>query len=205
MVTGEREEESEVQAAPVETAPDPAEETGPLKPITYLNLAREFAWIGATSLGQGRQAYFYSAFVKRFRWMSNEEFADGLSLSQIVPGPNLANFSVYIGWLRGGWKGALIAWVSLLTPGFLAILAAAWALSAGVPPFISGALAGVAAVSVALLVMVVVQASPAACKRANGGWAILAATFILAGPLKLGIVPVLIAMTTLSLILNRPR
>jgi len=211
MVTSQAEEEAQpAQSPPTEAAVSPDEPGSPTKPVTLWNIIREFGWIGATSLGQGRQAYFYSAFVRRYGWLTNEEFADGLSLSQIVPGPNLSNFSVYIGWLRAGWKGALLAWFSLLTPGFLAILAAAWILSSGqLPPIFQGALAGVAAVSVALLVMVVVQTSPAACRRARGGWAILAATFVLAGPLApvlhLGTVPILVIMTTVSLVVNRPR
>jgi chromate transporter len=43
-------------------------------------------------------------------WLTNEEYLQGLGLTQSLPGP-LFNFSAYIGAVYKGVPGALLAWV----------------------------------------------------------------------------------------------
>ena len=46
-------------------------------------LTQAFTWIGLTSIGGGRSAYFYDALVVRRRWVTDDEFIQGLTLSQL--------------------------------------------------------------------------------------------------------------------------
>ena len=62
-----------------------------MRQIRTFVLTRVFAWIGLISIGGGRAAYFHDALVVRRRWLTHEEFLQGLTLSQILPGPTVTN------------------------------------------------------------------------------------------------------------------
>jgi chromate transporter len=174
--------------------------------MRLLTILRHFSFIGATIIGQGKQLYLQDRFVRRLNWMTNEEFTDGLALCSIVPGPNITNMAAYTGWLLGGWPGALLAWLGMLVPGFLIILAVAVVARAGAyPPVLRGALAGVAATSVCMMLTVIVRAAPPACRRVRGGWLVALGTFLLAGPSGVGVLPTVLIFGIVSVLLNRPR
>jgi chromate transporter len=174
--------------------------------VKLLAILRHFLFIGATVIGQGKQLYLQDIFVRRLKWMSIEEFTDGLALCSIVPGPNITNMAAYTGWLLGGWPGAVLAWLGMLLPGFVIILVVAIAARAGAyPPVVRGALAGVAATSVCMMLTVIVRAAPSACRRVRGGWVLLLGTFALAGPLGVGVLPTVFLFGVLGVWLNRPR
>ena len=82
-----------------------------------------FAWIGLTSVGGGRHAFLFDALVVRRRWVTNEEFVQDLTLSQVLPGPTFSNIAVALGFRLGGWRGALWGGVALVLPGALILLA----------------------------------------------------------------------------------
>lgn len=174
--------------------------------VSLPHVARWFTFIGMTSFGQGKQIYLQHMFVQRLDWMTNEEFTDGLALSSILPGPNMTNLSSYTGWLLRGWPGAALAYLGMLVPGFVVtLIVAVLARNGAYPPAIVGALEGVAAVSVCLMLTVIVRTAPTACRRARGGWLVFVGTFLMAGPLKIGVLPTLLVFAVLSVVLNRPR
>ena len=93
--------------------------------VRLSRIARVFAWIGLTSIGGGRYAFFYDALVVRRRWVTNEEFVQDLTLSQVLPGPTFSNIAVALGLRLGGWPGALLGGVAVILPGALIVLALA--------------------------------------------------------------------------------
>jgi chromate transporter len=174
--------------------------------VKLLAILRHFLFIGLTVVGQGKQLYLQDMFVRRLKWMSIEEFTDGLALCSIVPGPNITNMAAYTGWLLGGWPGAVLAWLGMLLPGFVIILVVAVAARAGAyPPVVRGALAGVAATSVCMMLTVILRAAPSACRRVRGGWVLLLGTFAMAGPLGVGVLPTVVLFGVVGVWLNRPR
>ena len=56
------------------------------------------------------------------KWMTKEQFLQGLGLAQSMPGP-LFNFSAYLGAVYKRVPGALVAWVGLFSPGVILIFA----------------------------------------------------------------------------------
>ena len=64
-----------------------------------------FGWIGLTSLGGGRSVYFHAGLVEKRKWITNHEFIQDLTLSQLLPGPNYSNLAVAIGVRLAGWRG----------------------------------------------------------------------------------------------------
>jgi chromate transporter len=60
--------------------------------------------------------------VERRRWLSKQEFLDGLALCQLLPGPASTQLGVYLCHLRGGLAGALLGGGAFILPGFLIML-----------------------------------------------------------------------------------
>ncbi|HEY4162643.1 MAG TPA: chromate transporter [Dongiaceae bacterium] len=75
-----------------------------------------FTQVGLTSFGGGLSAWIYREVVGNRRWLTEDEFLAGLTLSQILPGPNVINLSIYIGQRLQGTIGSLIAVTALLVP-----------------------------------------------------------------------------------------
>jgi chromate transporter len=51
------------------------------------------------------------------RWMTNSQFLDGLALSGLLPAP-LIIFSTFVGYVGGGFPGAVILTIAIFTPAF---------------------------------------------------------------------------------------
>ncbi len=87
--------------------------------------AREVFWsflrLGLTSFGGpiAHLGYFHREFVERRRWLTDSQFAQLLALCQFLPGPASSQLGFSIGLLRGGWGGALAAFVAFTLPSAL--------------------------------------------------------------------------------------
>lgn len=90
--------------------------------------------------------------VEHQRWLTQEEFLELLSISQVLPGPNIVNMALVIGDRFFGWRGALTALGGiLLAPlGVVLVLALAAQQTQGVPQ-IAGALRGMGVVAAGLV------------------------------------------------------
>jgi chromate transporter len=90
--------------------------------------------------------------VERLRWISEEEYVEGLALSQLAPGPLAAQLAMYLGWVRGGVAGATLIGVAFVLPSFVMVLAVSWAyLRFGGLGWMQGAFYGVGAAVIAII------------------------------------------------------
>jgi chromate transporter len=64
--------------------------------------------------------------VEERRWITREDYTDGLALSQLAPGPLAAQLAIYLGYVRGGTLGATVVAVLFVLPSFLMV----WGISA---------------------------------------------------------------------------
>jgi chromate transporter len=60
--------------------------------------------------------------VEQRRWISEEDYDNGLALSQLAPGPLAAQLAMYIGWVWGGFRGAAAAGFAFIAPSFLIVI-----------------------------------------------------------------------------------
>ena len=60
--------------------------------------------------------------VQKQKWLTDEDFLDGLAAAQSCPGPISANIGVYIGYRMGKLPGMLIAVLGIILPSFISIL-----------------------------------------------------------------------------------
>lgn len=65
--------------------------------------------------------------VERERWMSSARFNRLLAVMQALPGPEAHELCVHMGMTARGRLGGLLAGLGFMAPGFLLMLAAAWA------------------------------------------------------------------------------
>ncbi len=109
-----------------------------------------FLRLGMASFGGGLPGWMHHEVVRKRGWLPEERFMAGLSLGQILPGPNSVNLALYIGQQLRGWPGAVAAFLGILGPPFLFILAlaAAQARVSG-SATVAAALGGVAAAGLA--------------------------------------------------------
>src|SRR5688572_6824457 len=86
-----------------------------------------FLKLGAAGFGGpiALAGFMQRDLVEERRWISREDYLDGLALSQLAPGPLAAQLAIYLGYIRGGVTGATIVAVLFVLPSFLMV----WALS----------------------------------------------------------------------------
>jgi chromate transporter len=90
--------------------------------------------------------------VERQRWLSAAEFAELLSIGQVLPGPNVVNLSLMVGDRFFGLRGAVVAVLGMVGAPMAVVLALA-ALYHGLAdvPQVAGAVRGMGAVSAGLI------------------------------------------------------
>jgi chromate transporter len=92
-------------------------------------LARLFLKLGVIGFGgpPAHVAMMEEAAVSRSGWLSAEEFAAGVALCELLPGPASTQMGIYIGYVRSGWLGATVAGVCFIAPAFGIVVALSWA------------------------------------------------------------------------------
>ncbi len=90
--------------------------------------------------------------VEERRWISKQDYVEGLAFSQLSPGPLAAQLAMYLGWIRAGRVGATLAGTLFILPSFLMVLVLA-ALYAhfGELRWIQGVFYGVGAAVIAII------------------------------------------------------
>lgn len=173
--------------------------------VSFLALFAAFSTIGITSFGGARAAYFRHMLVVSKGWISDHQFLEGLTISQILPGPNVSNMTVYFGQRIRGLPGALLAAIGTLLPGAVMILVLAILyFSHGNLPALSAIFKGVGAAAVGLSIATTWQVG----RRGTEGprdWIIVAVTFAGMIILRLPLLLPLVTIAPISVWLCRPR
>ncbi len=160
-----------------------------------------FFQIGSMSFGGGLAAWLYREVVERRGWLNPTDFLSGLALSQVLPGINTANLSIYIGQRLRGVPGAIIALLGLLfAPFFIIIgLAAVYAQIDSIS-WAHNFLCGVATAAVGLVLSVALKAIRHTM-RGIAPMAILAVIVVTVGMLHWPMVPVVLCAVPVSVAL----
>ena len=91
-------------------------------PFSMLTLFLTFLKIGAILYGSGYVllAFLRSDFVLSLHWLTDRQLLDAVSIGQFTPGPVFTT-ATFIGYLVGGWQGALLATLGIFLPSFVFI------------------------------------------------------------------------------------
>jgi chromate transporter len=141
--------------------------------------ARIWWRIGWLSFGgpAGQIALMQRMLVEELRWLDARRFLSALNFCMLLPGPEAQQLATWIGWTRGGWRGALVAGGLFVLPGMLVMLL----LSAAYVTF--GRLAAVEALFLGVkcaVVAIVLEALLRIARRAlvfRGAWTVALLAF----------------------------
>jgi chromate transporter len=93
--------------------------------MVYWQLFLAFFRIGIFGFGGGPTMVplFHTECVKKYKWVSDDDFADNLALGNALPGPIATKLAAYIGYRVKGWKGALVANIAVVLPVVIVMIA----------------------------------------------------------------------------------
>ena len=90
------------------------------------------------------------------QWFPRDRFVEGLSLVNMLPGATATQLGIFLGYLRGGWWGGLLAGLCFVLPAFFIMLALTIGYSTfGATPIMRGALYGLGPVVLGIFVVAV--------------------------------------------------
>jgi chromate transporter len=99
--------------------------------------------------------------VEKRAWLTREEFAETLSIGQLLPGPNVVNMSLMIGDRFFGWRGAFAALAGMLAAPLLIVLTLATLYTQiASTPIAAGAIRGMGAVAAGLIFAMAIKLAP---------------------------------------------
>lgn len=99
--------------------------------------------------------YMHRDLVENRKWITEEDYKEGLALAQLAPGPLAAQLGIYVGFVHYGLIGATLAGLAFVLPSFVMVLllGIAYKLYSGLPGMqavfygVSAAVIGIIAIS----------------------------------------------------------
>src|SRR5437879_1215069 len=159
----------------------PAVDGASLAPFTFRDLLIYFLRLGTLGFGGpiALAGYMQRDLVEGRRWVSKQDYLEGLAFSQLSPGPLAAQLAMYLGWLRAGALGATLVGIAFILPSFLMVLVlAALYVHFGSLPWIQGMFYGIGAAVIAIIVRSAIKLVRGAVGRDWLLWAIFTALAI---------------------------
>ncbi|MCY4075724.1 MAG: chromate transporter, partial [Acidobacteria bacterium] len=150
-------------------------------PVTLARLTLFFLKVGSVLFGSGYVllAFLRADLTERWGWLTDQQLIDAVTVGQVTPGPVFTT-ATFIGYLLGGVPGAVLATVAIFLPGFVFV-----AITQPIIPklrastLMGGALDGVVAASLGLMLAVTWQLAQAAITDAATAGVAAAAAVIL--------------------------
>ena len=132
-------------------------------------VAKEFLRLGFIAYGgpAAHVAMMEEQFVRRRGWLTRERFLDLVGAVNLLPGPSSTELAIYLGEIRAGLAGLIIAGACFILPAAFLVTALAWAyLRFGAVPQVAGLLFGIKPVVVALVAQAVWNLGKTALRNA---------------------------------------
>ena len=95
-----------------------------LNPYKLKELILYFLKLGATGFGGpvALVGYMHRDLVEKRKWMTEEDYKEGLALAQLAPGPLAAQLAIYLGYVHFRIVGATLAGIAFVLPSFIMVL-----------------------------------------------------------------------------------
>jgi chromate transporter len=122
------------------------------------DVAKQFLRLGFIAYGgpAAHVAMMEEEFARRRNWLTRERFLDLVGAVNLLPGPSSTELAIYLGEVRAGLPGLIVAGACFILPAAFLVVALAWAyLKFGTLPQVAGLLFGIKPVVVALIAQAV--------------------------------------------------
>jgi len=109
--------------------PIPQAQTRPMPTYSLRDLIIYFLKLGTWGFG-GPVAligYMHRDLVENKKWIGEEDYKEGLALSQLAPGPLAAQLAIYLGYVHYRIIGATLVGLAFVLPSFLMVIAIGYA------------------------------------------------------------------------------
>ena len=117
--------------------------------------------------------YMQKDLVEERKWISQEDYLQGLAFSQLAPGPLAAQLAMYLGFVRAGILGATIVGATFILPSFLMVLAIGKAyVSFGGTRLIAALFYGIGAAVIAIIARSAIKLIKTSVKKDKLLWAV---------------------------------
>ena len=123
-------------------------------PYSLASLIAYFLKLGTIGFGGpvALVGYMYRDLVETRRWISDDDYKEGLTLAQLMPGPLAAQLAMYLGYVHYRVLGATVAGIAFVLPSFAMVLAIGWAyVRYGGLPWMQAAFYGVGAAVIGII------------------------------------------------------
>ena len=96
--------------------------------------------------------YMHRDLVENKKWISEDDYKEGLALSQLAPGPLAAQLSIYLGYVHYRILGATLAGLAFVLPSFLMVIGIGYAyVSYGGLPWMQAVFYGVGSAVIGII------------------------------------------------------
>ena len=133
---------------------------------TKIEIFLTFLTLGLSSFGGpiAHLGFFNKELVIKRRWLDSQLFSELVALCQFLPGPSSSQVGLSIGFIKGGFSGALAAWIGFTTPSaiILILFGYGYAVYSDVIPF--GAIHGLKIFAVAIVAQAIWTMGLTFCK-----------------------------------------
>jgi chromate transporter len=98
--------------------------------------------------------YMHRDLVEQRGWISEMDYKEGMTLSQLAPGPLAAQLAIYLGYVHYHILGATLVGVAFVIPSFFMVLGIGWAyVEYGGLPWMQAVFYGVGAAVIGIITM----------------------------------------------------
>ncbi len=93
-------------------------------PYSLLELVQYFFKLGYSGFGGpvALVGYMHRDLVEQKKWISEEDYKEGLALAQLAPGPLAAQLAIYLGYVHYKILGATVVGLAFVIPSFLMVI-----------------------------------------------------------------------------------
>jgi chromate transporter len=91
---------------------------------SLLELVKYFFYLGYAGFGGpvALVGYMHRDLVEKRQWISEDDYREGMALSQLSPGPMAAQLGIYLGFVHYGVWGATLTGLAFVLPSFIMVL-----------------------------------------------------------------------------------
>jgi chromate transporter len=118
-------------------------------------IALVFLKLGTIAFGgpAAHLAMMEEEFVRRRRWITQADFLDRLATANLIPGPSSTEVAIFVGQLKHGWRGLIVAGCCFIIPAAVMVSVIAWAyVRFGSLPKVEGILSAIKPAMVAIVI-----------------------------------------------------
>jgi chromate transporter len=105
------------------------DESSTIREASLAEIAVVFLKLGTIAFGgpAAHLAMMEEEFVRRRQWITHAEFLDRLATANLIPGPSSTEVAIFVGQLKRGWRGLIVAGCCFIIPAAIIVSAIAWA------------------------------------------------------------------------------